>query len=422
VTTATATAIATAARPFEGTVHRPGDPGYEELRRPLDPALDPRPDVVVEALTARDVQAAVLAARDRGLPVAVQATGHGGRVAYRGGVLVSTAAMSSVLVDPDRRIGRIGPGARWADVIAAAAPFGLAPVSGNAPDVGVTGFTLGGGLSWLSRLHGFAADNVLRAEVVTADGRLVVADRDRHADLFWALRGGGGGFGIVTSLELRLHPVERVYAGTSYFFLEQAAETLAVYRDWVDQAPRELSTAVLLTQLDGRPALALRLMHAGSAEEAERLIAPLRAAAGPALADGFRETTYAGAAMGGTPPRHLDLVDDLPDAAIDFFVEAVADDGIGAGTIEIRHWGGAIADGDGPVGGRDTRFSAIADSADPALAETLRPHATGGKFLNFLADTTATERAYAPRDLPRLRAIRAAYDPDDVFRLGHAVR
>ena len=151
--------------------------------------------------------------------------------------------MKSVLVDPDRRIARVGPGARWADVLAAAAPFGLAPLSGSSPDVGVTGYTLGGGLGWLAREHGLAADSVLRALVVTADGELVTAPRP---DLLWALRGGGGSFGVVTALEFRLHPVSRVYAGAVTFGRERAAEVLAFYRSWIERIPDALSTAVLL--------------------------------------------------------------------------------------------------------------------------------------------------------------------------------
>jgi FAD binding domain/Berberine and berberine like len=408
------------------TIHRPGEPGYDELRRPHDPSLDPRPAVVVEATRASDVQAAVRAARDDGLPVAVQATGHGAHETYRGGVLVNTSVMSTVLVDPDRRIARVGPGATWAQVLAAAGPFGLAPLSGSSPSVGVTGFTLGGGVGWLSRKHGFAADSVVRAEVVTADGDLISAGHNEHPDLFWALRGGGGGFGLVTALEFRLHPVAKVYAGTSYFPVEQAAQTLACYRDWVGEAPDELSTAVLLTRLadSGRRVLALRMMYAGDQDEAERLIEPLRAAAGPALLEGFRSAPYADVAMGGTAPRHLDLLEGLGDPVIDFLVEAGQDEGLGISTIEIRHWGGAMARPGadaGPIGHRDVPFSVIADSAEPALVETLRPHATGGSFLNFLSDTSRTESAYTPADYRGLGEVKAAYDPDCVFSRGHSI-
>jgi FAD binding domain/Berberine and berberine like len=421
-------------RGFDGAVHLPGDPGYNDARRPLNPSLDPRPAIVAAATSSADIQVAVLAARESDLPVAVQATGHGLHTSYAGGLMIDTSPMSSVVVDPDRRLARVGPGATWGRVIAAAAPFGLAPLSGSAPSVGVTGFTLGGGVGWLSRRHGFAADSVVRAEVVTAAGRQISASADRHADLFWALRGGGGGFGVVTELEFRLHPVTQVYAGTTYFAPDRATEALTVYRDWAAEAPDEISTAMLLARvpdadaipaaLRGRRALALRMMHAGDPADAERLIEPLRAAAGPAWVEGFRAAPYGAVAMGGTAPRHLDLLERLSDETIDFLVEATSDEGLGISTIEIRHWGGAMAKPEadaGPVGHRGVPFSVIADSTDPALVETLRAHATGGAFLNFLSDTTRTASAYAPADYRRLSEVRAAYDPDDVLRLNHRV-
>jgi FAD/FMN-containing dehydrogenase len=421
-------------RRFEGAVYRPGERGYDALRRPLNPSLDPRPAIVAEPRRASDVQAAVIAARDGGLPVAVQATGHGLHRAYRGGLLLNPSAMSTVLVDPDRRIARVGPGATWGKVVAAAAPFGLAPVSGSSPSVGVTGFTLGGGVGWLSRKHGFAADSVVRAEVVTAAGELISADSDEHPELFWALRGGGGGFGLVTALEFRLHPVARVYAGTSYFPVERATDTLVRYREWVQEAPEETSTAVLITRLPdsievpealrGRRVLGLRLMHIGEPAEAERLLEPLRAAAGPAVAEGFRSARYGDVAMGGTPPRHLELFRELPASVVEALVEAGRAESSPISTVEIRHWGGAMAHPGpdaGPVGHRDAPISVIADGSDPALIETLRPDATGGSFLNFLSDTGETAKAYTPGDYRRLREVKSSYDPDNVFRTGHTI-
>ena len=406
-------------RTLRGRLHRPGCDAYDVLRRQLSPALDPRPALVVEAYGAADVRAAVVAAREYALPFAVQGTGHGTHVACHGGVLVRTSAMATVLVDPDRGVAHVGAGARWADVLAAAAPFGLAPLSGSDPSVGVAGYTLGGGLGWLARRHGLAADSLRRAEVVTADGGLVTASAAEHPDLFWALRGGGGGFGVVTAMEIGLHPVDRVYAGTAYFAIDRAGETLARYRDWIAAAPDALSTAVLLTSLDGERALALRVMHAGGdAAEAERLLAPLRAAAGPALRDDLRVTRFADAAMGGTAPRHLDLFESLPDGAIDLLLAASEH-----ATVEVRHWGGAIASQPeaGPAGHRATALSAIVDAPRPELAAALAPYATGGSFLNFLADAARTDSAFTAPNLRRLREVKRAYDPDELFSVGHAV-
>jgi hypothetical protein len=417
-----------------GSVHLPGDPGYDALRRPLVPTLDPRPAAVVEAGGAADVRAAVLAARRHDLPFAVQATGHGTRVPADGGILVNTSGMAAVLVDPDRRTARVGPGARWEAVLAAAAPFGLAPLSGSSRTVGVTGYTLGGGVGWLSRRYGFAADSVLRAEVVLADGRLVTASGTTNPDLFWALRGGGGNFGVVTSLEFRLHPVAQVYAGAAYFPVQRAAQTLARYRDWVATIPDELSTAVLLRRMPdgpevpaavrGRPVLVVKAMYGGEPAAAHRLLRPLWTAAGPALLDEMRPVPFAEAAMGGTPARYLDLFPGLPDAAIAELVAVFQGPEPSVSTVEIRHWGGAMAAAGpdaGPVGHRGVPFSVIVDGIDPGLGRTLRPYGTGGSFLNFLADPGRTATAYRAGDYRRLRQVKAAYDPDNVFRVNHNI-
>ena len=374
------------------------------------------PPLVVPASSPADVRRAILHARALGLPLAVRATGHGTHAPLDGTVLLDTSRMATVLVDADRGIARVGPGAVWSEVAEAAAPFGLAPLSGSHPDVGVTGYTLGGGLSWLSRRYGLASDSLLRAHVVTAAGSRLVASDEENADLFWALRGGGGGFGVVTSLELRLHHVAQVYAGTAYFDVERAAATLTRYRDWIGGAPDALSTAVLLTRLeDGRRVLAIRAMYDGGADAARRLLRPLFEVAGQPLADEMRAVRYADAAMGGTPPRHVELLDALPDAAIEAAVAAEH-----AATIEVRHWAGALAHpepGAGPVGARGTTLSVIADARVPAL----EPHGTGGSFLNFLADTSRTETAFTRSDLRRLRAIKRVYDPANLLRAGHTI-
>jgi FAD/FMN-containing dehydrogenase len=390
--------------------------------------------MVVDAAGPADVRAAVVAAREYCLPFAVQATGHGTFVPADGGVLLKTAGMASVLVDPDRAIARVGPGARWSQVIAAAAPFGLVPLSGSAPSVGVTGFTLGGGVGWLSRKYGFAADSVVRAEVVTADGRLLTASADRHSDLFWALRGGGANFGVVTALEFRLYPVTHVYGGISYFVAERAAEAIQRYYTWAADAPNELSTAVLLTRvpdspeipekLRGRRTLAIKALYAGEAGDAERHLAPLRAVAGPALVDGYRSMTYSQAAMGGTPARYLDLLDELPDALVGLIVGAAAADDSPVSTVEIRHWGGAMgrpAENAGATGHRAAPFSLIIDGAPPRLTEALRATGTGRSFLNFLSDPARTETAYTAENHRLLREVKRAYDPDNFFRVNHNI-
>jgi len=413
---------------LRGPVHLPGDSGYDAGRATFGGTLDQRPAAVAEALTPADVRNAVLVARAHDLPFTVQSTGHGTRVPADGGLLVKTGRMAEVLVDPDRRVARVGPGARWGDVIAAAAPLGLAPLSGSHTSVGVAGFTLGGGVGWLSRRYAFAADSLLRAEVVTADGELVQASADRNPDLFWALRGAGANFGIVTSLEMRLHPAARVYAGTALFPIGCAAHALARFRDLAPSLPHELTVSFALMReapdalLDG-PVLAVRACYAGEADDAVRALLPLWRAAGTPLADELRSMPYAATeGLGGTPPRQFELFADLPSGLIDAAIDAV-ERPVGANAVEVRHWGGAMAGagpGAGPVGHRDVPFSMTIDGTG-ADAASLRPYATGGSFLNFLGDTERTHAAYTVEHYRRLRELKRAWDPENVLGRTHNI-
>src|SRR3954471_14384189 len=225
---------------------------------------------VVQAATPADVRHAVVGARRRGLRVAVRATGHGTLAEPSPDtLLIDTSGMRSVLIDPDRRTARVASGATWGDVIQAAAPFGLAPVSGTDATVGVTGFTFGGGHGFLSRRYGLAADNLLRADVVTADGETLVARADRRSGLFWALRGAGGSFGVATSLELRLHPVREVFGGVARFDRGLASHLLARFREYA--MPEALNVSIVLTS----DAVAVRGVFAGGADDAWRALAPL---------------------------------------------------------------------------------------------------------------------------------------------------
>jgi FAD/FMN-containing dehydrogenase len=416
VTSEHATTARRLARCFRGAIHLPGDDEYDAQRETWSGTLDQRPAIIAEAETPADVRAAIVTAQEHELPLAVQATGHGTHVPADGGLLLKTSAMAEVLVDPDRRVARVGAGARWGAVVAAAAPFGLAPLSGTSPSVGVAGYTLGGGLSWLSRKHGFAADSLLRADVVTADGAIVTACAGRNADLLWALRGGGGSFGVVTSLEIALHPVARVYGGSALFAPERGEAILARYRDLAASQPDDLTVNVVLT----REGVALRGLYVGGASDGERALAPLLEVAGPPLANSWREMGYADAAtIGGTAPRHFERYAELSDAVIEAVLAAAAD----AEAIEVRHWGGAMARPGadaGPIGHRDVPFSITVDGAAEAAAR-LAPHATGGSFLNFLKDTSRTHTAYSPAGYAALSELKRAYDPDNVLCAGHAI-
>jgi FAD/FMN-containing dehydrogenase len=415
---------------MRGRVYEPGDDGYDEARRAWNPRVDPRPALVAEAYGAADVRLAVAWARTHDMPISVQSTGHGTRVARDGGLLIKTSRMTGVLIDPERRTVRVGPGTRWGAVVDAAAPLGLAPLSGSSTDVGVAGYALGGGLAWLSRKYGYAADSLLRADVVTADGQQVTASRDSHQDLFWALRGGGANFGIVTSLEFRLFPVSTVYAGIAYFpvdraLSDRAAQTLARYREFAVTEPDELTTAVMLvgdTPAGTGPALAIRALYTGTALDARRALRPLFDAAGPPVLDGMREMSFAQTrTVPVLSPGNLELAAGLSDELIGDLITAFSVEA--TSSVEVRHWGGAMAQAGqdaGPVGHRDVPFSVVVNGPAEAAA-LVRGHATGGSFLNFQPDVTRTESAYTPADYRRLRDIKRDWDPDNVLGFVHNI-
>jgi FAD/FMN-containing dehydrogenase len=438
---------------IHGAVHRPGDSTYDAARLPWNRRLDPHPAIVVEAAGPADVRTCILVAREHGLPFAVQSTGHGTYIPSDGGLLLRTGRMTSVEIDPERRTATVGAGVVWSDVNAAAAPYGLAPLSGT-PAVGVIGYTLGGGTGWLSRTYGYAADSVVRAELVTAEGDLVIASADENPDLFWGLRGGSGNFGVVTSLTFRLYPIRQVYAGVSFYPVERAGETLTRYADWAIDEPDELNTAVMLVRLPASPqlpdflrdrqVLAIRAFYAGEASAAERELDILHDAAGQPLMAGFRSQTFvdAATALGGPPPapmaarQDIELFHRLPADALNTLLEAT--DGLSPLTaVEIRHWGGAIARprvDAGPVGHRDAAFSVIStailnQASDPDAAEeklddlaaALRPFATGGKFLNFLSDPAQAAAAYTDADHRRLAVVKQEWDPGNFFHLNHNI-
>ncbi|SQD99580.1 Mitomycin radical oxidase (fragment) [Parafrankia sp. Ea1.12] len=223
-----ASALDLLATDLDGSLLRPGDTGWDAARQAWHLAVDQRPTAVVVAASVRDIVMVVNIARMLGLRVAAQSTGHnaGPMGDLAGSILLRTSAMRGVHIDARARLARVEAGAQWADVTTAAGEHGLAALAGSAPDVGVAGYTLGGGLSWLGRSHGLAANSVVAIEVVTADGALRRVDPDHDPDLFWALRGGGGSFGVVTALEFRLYPITQVYAGVLFFPAERAVEVL----------------------------------------------------------------------------------------------------------------------------------------------------------------------------------------------------
>jgi hypothetical protein len=405
---------------FRGPLHRQGDADYDTQRRAFNPAFDSRPAVVAEATGPADVRAAVSWARARGLPLAVQATGHGTHVPADGGVLIKTSRMATVLVDPVRRVAKVGPGARWGEVIAAAAPFGLIPLSGTSASVGVAGYTFGGGFGLLSRRFGLAADSLVRADIVTADGDLVTATRERNADLFWAVRGGGGNFGVATSLEVRLFPVTQVYAGVARFPIERAAGALAFYGEWAAAEPDELTTAVLLDQGE---TFAIKALYVGTPDDAACALRPLWSAAGEPVSEEFAMTNYADIALPAVAPRNFDLVQSLAGPAVDGLIDMVTGSDAPATGVEVKHWGGAIAaeSDPGPAAHRQVPFS-VTVNGPPEATAAIKPYTTGGSFLNFSHAPNNAAASFTPENFRRLREVKRAWDPDNVFHRNHNIK
>ncbi|MEU4196983.1 FAD-binding oxidoreductase [Kribbella sp. NPDC026611] len=304
----------TAARPpgslalaelVRGPVLYPGSPEYVAECATFNLMVRHHPAVVVGATGVADVMAAVRHAAAHDLPVAVQATGHGVSLPADGALLISTRRMTGAQVDPQTRLARVEAGVRWEQVIHEAAVFGLAPLNGSSPLVGVVGYTLGGGMGPLGRKYGYAADHVRGIEVVTADGRLHEVSDLREPDLFRALLGGKGNFGVVTAVEFELAPVSRLYGGALYLAGEHAPEVLRTWWRWADEVDDETTSSIALLRLPavpdvpepprGRLTAHVRIAHLGSAEQGERLVAPLRGVA-PALIDSVGEMPYSAVA------------------------------------------------------------------------------------------------------------------------------
>ena len=414
-----------------------------------------RPTVVVGATSAADVAAAVTWAVAHDLPVAVQATGHGPVQPVEDALLVTTSRMQSVEVDPERRTARVGAGVRWADVIDAAAPYGLAGVSGSSSQVGVVGYCVGGGMGALSRQYGFGADQVLGIELVTADGAIRWVDADTEPDLFWAVRGGKGNFGVVTALEIGLVPVATIYGGAVFFAGESARDVLHSFRTWAPTLPDRSTTSVALLNLPpaehlpeplrGRYVVMLRFAHNGSETEGAELLAPMLES-GEVLVHGVAAMPYANAdAIHQDPTEPMPvwekgtLLADLPADAVDTLLTAAGpDSGAPLAMVELRLMGGAL--GRQPrvpnaVSGREGAFTLfvlgvlVPEIADVVpvvglgVIDAMRPWATGTAPVNWLGAATPAEvaRAWRPEVHARLMEVKRAVDPGNVFRFGHAL-
>ncbi|MFD9892938.1 FAD-binding oxidoreductase [Amycolatopsis sp. NPDC059027] len=441
--------ITTLTGQVHGPVFQPGQDGYTEEVAGFQTGVPSSPAVVVGATRPEDVAAAVRFAASHDLPVAVQSTGHGLVTGADGGVLISTRRMTGVEIDPATSTARAEAGVHWGAVITAAAEHGLAPLSGSAPDVGVVGYTLGGGFSLMGRKYGRAADQVRALDVVTADGELRHVTADTEAELFQALLlGGRDNFGIVTSLEFGLVPVTTLYGGGLYFGPEHLGDVLRGWRDWAATAPEEVTTSVAMVPmpdlpmvpepLRGKHIAQIRIAYLGDADAGERLVEPLRAI-GPRLIDSLTEMpfTKSGSIANEPPHPHAYRGDntttrELTDPMIDTILELAGPDAPVETVLLVDLLGGKLAL-ENDAARFTVRALSIVDSetagevkaAHGKLFTALRPWSTG-KLLTFVyGEHDPHEQAPAAFGEPclrRLTEVKAKYDPSNVFRLSHNIR
>jgi FAD/FMN-containing dehydrogenase len=431
---------------------------YDDARVVFNAMFDRRPGVIARATSESDVVTALRFAQQAGLTVAVRGGGHSvaGYSAIDGGLLLDLRPMQGIQVDPERRRVLVQPGVTWGELDRATQEHGLATTGGRMTTTGVSGFTLGSGSGWLERLHGLACDNLLSARVVTADGRVLRASATEHADLFWGLRGGGGNFGVVTEFELRLHPVGPVvYGGVMIHPRDRAPEVCRALRDLMRDAPRELAAGVILmhappapfvpSELQGRPAVAVMAAYFGSVDEGAQVLAPLRALGG-APVDIIGPLSYVqlqALTDPGNPPGrrnywHSDLLDDLPDDAIDALVACAATATSTASVVILSPLGGAVADVPEeatPIGGRSARwyyhcYAIWTDEDDHrhvewarATGRVMRPWTRAGMALNFYTDVddARIRSAFGAEKYRRLVALKDEYDPGNHFRLNQNI-
>jgi FAD/FMN-containing dehydrogenase len=432
----------------------PGDPGWDASRQAFNLAVDQRPELIAFPESVGDVIAAVEYARTKGLRVAPQRTGHAAEPleSLAGALLLRTDRLGGVELDPIARTARIAAGAVWGEVADLATPHGLAPLAGSSRGVGVIGYHLGGGLSFIGRKFGLAANAVRAIELVTADGELVRVTADSEPELFWALRGGGGNFGVVTALEIDLFATPEIYAGNLLYPAERAREVFHAWREATLTAPDELTLSARILQvpdipgppppLRGRSFAVVDVVYVGAEADGAELLAELRAL-GPEI------DIVAAAGPDALGRVHMDpedpapalddhtLTGPLPPEAIDAFVDAAGpDSGSTLVSAELRQNGGALSRPD-PNGGAlafvpgDYFMFAVGMLAQPdaavavradldRLLEALAPY-DAGSYFNF-SDRPISASAFFPREVvDRLGAVKLRWDPDDLFVAGHPV-
>ncbi|MCW5850074.1 MAG: FAD-binding oxidoreductase [Anaerolineae bacterium] len=446
---------------LHGRLLRPADADYDGARRLWNGMIDRRPAAIVQCTGAADVTETVKFARQHGLLVTVRGRGHNiaGTAIADDALMIDLSLMNEVWVDPDERVAIVQPGANWGDVDRETQVFGLATPSGIVSTTGIAGLTLGGGFGWLSRQYGFTSDNLLSVDLVTADGEFLTASETENADLFWGLRGGGGNFGIVTSFRYRLHAVGPiVMAGLRLYPMDQADAVLRFYRDFSANAPDELGTLAVLRmapaapflpkEIHGQPVVGIAVCYAGSVEDGERVVQPLKAFGTP-VSDGISPKPYT---------QHQTLLDSGVPAGRHYYwkseyLAGISDESIATlvhhapqmtsplTSVLLFQLGGAIRrfpEDASAASHRDAAYvlniqSSWLDATEAGrhVAWTrefwaaVRPLAMGGVYVNFVGEDEGAERvkaAYDTEKLQRLAALKAQYDPTNFFRVNQNIQ
>ncbi len=434
---------------LRGRVIVPGDADYEVARRVHNGMIDKRPAVIARCIGVADVMAALQFGIDHDLPIAVRGGGHNvaGKAVVDEGIVIDLSAMKGMRVDPVNQVARAEAGLTWGEFDRETQAFGLATTGGEISSTGIAGLTLGGGIGYLQRKHGLTCDNLLSADLVTADGRLLSASETEHADLFWGLRGGGGNFGIVTSFDYQLHPVGQVLAGPVLHPFSAAREAFAFYRDYSYAAPDEVAALYALTALpDGEWAVTLFVCHCGS-ESGEKALEPVREFGSP-MEDliermGYRDLQTAFDADFPWGGKHywksLNLID-LPDDAVDTMVSYIEDAPSRRPMVFLERFGGAVArvPSDATAfGHRDAVWDLViaaiwSEDAEQeahiewarSFFEAMQSYSTESVYVNYLSDEgeERVKSAYGEEHYSRLVRLKQRYDPGNVFRNNQNIR
>jgi len=437
-------------RSLDGDALIRGDAGWEESRQAWNLVAQQEPALIVMAESAADVAETVQFARSHGLRVAPQSTGHGAAPLPDLGeaILLRTSRMTAVAVDPEERTATIAAGAKWRDAVGPAAEHGLAALHGSSGTVGVAGYMLGGGLGWLGRSHGFACNSVRAMEVVTADGEIRRVDEDDDPDLFWALRGGGGGHAIVTSFEIELVELREAYAGSLMWPIEMAGSVAQAWREWTQSVPDELSATLKLIRfppfpqipepLRGRALVAVTFVFTGDAATGEELLAPIRSLGEPYMDTVGTVAAPALATLAGDPEDPVPgigagyLLDSLDEAGIDAYVELAGPDAdVPLIFLELRHLGGALERSSESHGARDATGAAyllygVGAAMSPEMGaaigalitrieERMEPWTADQSLPAFAEQRDDVRSCFRPEVADRLDRVSAEYDPDGLI-------